>query len=110
MTADDTRQVRGAKSESLFREVNEQVRRLSQENEVDILCECADDSCTALITLASEEYEAVRANPLHFPMKPGHEDLRIERVVEEHDDYVVVEKFDLAAEIARKLDPRSRGS
>jgi hypothetical protein len=34
--------------------------------------------------------------------------LEVERVVEEHGGYVVVEKFGDARRVATKLDPRSR--
>ncbi len=102
------RHVRGAKNQALFREVNEHVPDVAHEDRINFLCECAAEDCTVTIGLTPSEYETVRANARRFPIVPGHEVPEIERVVEEHDRYAVVEKSGLAADIAEKLDPRSR--
>jgi hypothetical protein len=102
------RQIRGGKNQALFRDVNEQIKGVSHMTYIDFLCECADMECTEIIALAPAEYEAVRAHPERFPIKPGHDEPELERVVEEYDRYVVVEKVEAAAEAARKLDPRAR--
>jgi len=59
-----------------------------------------------------EEYERVRRVPTHFLVLPGESHVfpDIERVVEDHDGYVVVEKFGDAGRMAAKLDPRSRAT
>jgi hypothetical protein len=49
----------------------------------------------------------VRNDSTRFFVVPGHEDERVERVVERNDRYVVVEKIGEAAEEADDLDPRS---
>jgi hypothetical protein len=59
------------------------------------------------IELRRAEYEAIRANPKHFAVLPGHEDLRIASVVEQHDGFFVAEKLGEAAEIAIEQDPRA---
>ena len=105
----EQRQLRGAKNQSLFREVNEQIKGVTHMTYIDFLCECADMDCTEIIALTSEEYEEVRRYPERFPIKPGHQVEEIERVVEEHDRYIVVEKIELSADVARKLNPRERG-
>ena len=104
------RQTRGGKNQALFRDVNEQIKGVSHMTYIDFLCECAGMECTEIIALTPAEYEAVRTRPEHFPLKPGHDAPELERVVEEHDRYVVVEKIEAAAEAARKLDPRGRKS
>jgi hypothetical protein len=104
------RQIRGGKNQALFREVNEQIKGVSHMTYIDFLCECADMECTEIVALTPAEYEAVRAHPERFPIKPGHDLPELERVVEEHNRYVVVEKVEAAAEAARKLDPRRRES
>jgi hypothetical protein len=38
---------------------------------------------------------------------PGHEFPEFERIVEENEEYIIVEKFGEAAEVAKSLDPRS---
>jgi hypothetical protein len=42
-----------------------------------------------------------------FAVKPGHEDLDVEDVVERRERYVVVAKRGLGAEVVRRGDPRS---
>ena len=89
-----------ARNEALFRQVNERVRDVSQAfaaldpTPVDFVCECGNQDCTEPIALRLHEYEAVRAEPTHFFVVPGHVIPEIERVVAEHNSYVVVEKLD----------------
>jgi hypothetical protein len=108
----DTRQQRVAKNEALFREVNERIEDINQalgaDEPSDFLCECGDDSCTLPVSLTLAKYEQVRSNPTHFVIAPGHEVIDVERVLEQHDDFAVVEKFTGEAErIAVETDPRS---
>jgi hypothetical protein len=42
-------------------------------------------------------------------VRPGHEIPDVERVVERHDEFVVVEKFGESPKAAIRLDPRRRG-
>ena len=112
-TAGD-RQERAAKNQSLFREVNERVRDMNENSHVfttlgDWVCECATDTCIERLSLSSREYEAIRNHGARFLVAPGDEHVwpDVERVVELHDEYWVVEKIDRAAEIAVRADPRS---
>jgi len=110
--ASDFRQERAARNESLFREVNERIGTTATKLSpmfTEFICECADDSCFEHVSLTSEEYSSVRKmGPVYFILRPGHEDSDIERVVGgEADRYEVVEKQDVAAEVATELDPRS---
>jgi hypothetical protein len=92
-----------------MRDVNERIRDIAAEAEnPEFLCECANMDCTETIQASVAEYEAIRSSPVRFPVKSGHSQSEFERVVEEHEDYVVVEKFGDAGEVARKLDPRQR--
>ena len=59
-----------------------------------------------MIELSIAEYESIRSSPVRFPIKLGHDYPEFERVVEENEHYVVVEKFGEAAMIVKKLDPR----
>jgi hypothetical protein len=70
-------------------------------------CECADNRCREQVSLAPEEYEAVRADSRRFVIAPGHVYPEAERVVEEHGDYAVVEKFEKVAHVVESTDPRS---
>ena len=100
----------GARTQSLFREVNERIGEITQAHETngEVLCECANRECVATIPLTLTEYETVRGFPTHFLVAPGHVDPEIERVVEEDERYVVVEKFGEGGKAAVRLDPRRR--
>ena len=69
-------------------------------------CECARLGCNRLIELSVHEYEEIRANPRRFVLIPGHEFPDIETVVESRGGYIIVEKRDLAGEVAEAHDPR----
>jgi hypothetical protein len=99
-----------AKTEALFRNVNEGIREASDrlDSEVaDFICECGDSTCTEHIRVSLEEYERVRGHATRFVVRPGHVKGPIERVVERGLDYAVIEKLDrVVARIARRLNPR----
>jgi hypothetical protein len=108
MTMD--RSAKGAHNQALMREVNERIEQIAEDAaHPEFLCECADPDCVETLSLSIAEYEAVRSSPLHFPIKPSHDYTEFERVIEENERYVVVEKFGKAGEIAARLDPRSSG-
>src|SRR2546423_4598557 len=99
--------VGSARDQALYRAVNEQLKVLNESfvtvtRESEFLCECADRNCMEHVTMTLDEYEQVRRLPTHFLVLPGerHIFLEIERVVEEHDGYVVVEKFGDAGRMA----------
>jgi hypothetical protein len=69
-------------------------------------CECGDEKCTALVVLTGAEYEAVRAHPRRFAVLPTYVRPDVDRVVEEHDSYVVVEKNEAAGRIVEQAAPR----
>ena len=110
----DADQERRARNEALFREVNERVEevsnRLSFEGDEDstgFVCECSREDCTELVEITNAQYEAVRSDPRRFLIRPGHEDLKVDRVVETYPRFAVVEKFGEASDIAIERDPRS---
>jgi hypothetical protein len=99
---------RAARNEVVFRRVNEEVAALGQGSgsAVTFVCECSNASCVERIELPLSEYEAVRADPRRFLLKPGHEHGELERVVDRRDGYVVVEKLGDAGGLAERNDPR----
>ena len=110
--ASDPRQERAARNESLFRDVNERIKSTASNLSpmfTEFMCECADDSCFEHVSLTSEEYSSVRRmGPVFFIVTPGHEAADIERVVGgEAERFEIVEKQDVAAEVATELDHRS---
>jgi hypothetical protein len=107
----DLTEERAGRNEALFREVNEQVRRLNERSDkttesADFVCECSLETCAERVPVALRAYEAVRANPRRFIVLPGH-DNDFEHIVERNDGYYVVEKEGAAARIAERNDPRS---
>lgn len=110
--AEDVRAQRLAENEAMYRIVNEEISRAasslgSDAHLYEFLCECSDAACSKAVRLTHGEYEHVRSEGTRFAVLAGHDDPRIERVVERHEEYVVVEKFGEGAEVARDLDPRS---
>ena len=107
----DARTRRVADNETLFREVNERVKEVNLEfaadQPADFLCECGRVDCTQPVALTLAEYEAVRRDPTHFAVAPGHEFPDIERVLSQTERFAVVEKVAPgAAKIAVERDPR----
>jgi hypothetical protein len=99
-------QERIAFNEATFRKVNEGIERGRDDDRVAFRCECGRLGCNRLIELTHAEYEVVRAHPRRFFLLTTHELLPVERVVERHDGYVVVEKVGEAGDIAERTDPR----
>jgi hypothetical protein len=103
---------RAARNEAVFRRVNERLEEVnaafgSMLEGGEFVCECADIGCVERIELTLAQYEALRSVPTHFVVKPGHELAAEERVVEQHDEYLVVQKIGEAGERASDLDPRT---
>ena len=99
-----------AKTEALFRSVNEGIKEASDRFDsptAEFVCECGDPSCTERIEVPLDEYEQVREEPTHFVVQPGHVMGPVETVVERERRYAVIEKLDrVVARIARQLNPR----
>ncbi len=94
---------RVAKNEAVFRAVNREIERVSEElgsiGELEVLCECGRDGCDALLSLSVSDYERAHFQDDRFVLAPGHETPEIERVVERREGYVIVDKFGEAEEI-----------
>jgi hypothetical protein len=100
-----------ARTESLFRVVNERIAEAAERFDADeaaFVCECSDGECTDRVAARLEDYEHARADGTRFLVVPGHEDTRVERVVRSRRRYAIVEKFEqrIAALVVR-LDPRT---
>jgi hypothetical protein len=105
----DLRQKRAAQNENLFREVNERIEDLATTAAfTQFVCECLDDHCDQRVSMTVEEYEHVRSDGAQFFVIPGHNADQIDEVIESSDRYLVVRKMGAGAEVAERLDPRSR--
>ena len=97
-----------ARNQALFREVNERLNEVRRPmvSFVEFVCECSDPSCTKSLSVAADEYEAVRSKPKRFMIARGHEVREVERVVFDNDRFLVVEKT-VETEFMAETDPRS---
>ena len=89
------RKIQAARTEALFRSVNNHIAAAAEASVVDeaeFVCECADPGCAERIEAPLDEYEEVRTNPRLFLIKTGHADESVERVLSDEGDYEVVEK------------------
>jgi hypothetical protein len=102
---------RRAKTEALFREVNERIAETAERFDAtgtEFVCECSDPNCTHRVEASLAEYEKVREDPTTFLIVPGHEQQDIERVVSRRGRFQVVEKLQAAVRrTVVRLDPRS---
>lgn len=100
---------RVAWNESAFREVNERMRTLAVELDrtAEFVCECASVTCAERLSLPVEEYEETRRHSRRFVVLAGHQRPEFERVVENRNGWIVVEKTGEAGTIASLHDPRT---
>jgi hypothetical protein len=109
----DKQEERLGQNENLFRAVNERLRELGDAfsmvtEDAEFVCECGTASCTEQIRMPLEEYERIRSDPKRFFVVSGHERPEYEKVVSEHEAYVVIEKLPGGpAELAISDDPQS---
>jgi ketosteroid isomerase-like protein len=85
---------------ALFRSVNEQVARVNKRHDtleraaLSLFCECGSPDCEARVELTRAAYERARAHRARFVLKTEHASPEFERLVEEVDGCVVVERSD----------------
>jgi hypothetical protein len=88
---------RAARNEEVFRGVNEQIEEGGERHGVAsplrFYCECDRVACFEMVELQADEYRRVLERRYCFVVVPGHDDPRVERLVEEHDTHCVVEKI-----------------
>jgi hypothetical protein len=91
-----------AENERKIREVNEEAELVaadedlpagtSEDTEIEFLCACGRETCDETLLLTLAEYAGVHKEPHRFIIAHGHETPGVERVVETHPTYLVVEK------------------
>ena len=100
-----------ARNEATFRRINEDIGRGRDAEDdstlVGFVCECGMTDCARLIELTPAEYERIRSDPCRFAIVNGHEIPAVESVLERHDRYAVVRKFEVSGAVAKETDPRS---
>ena len=109
----DDRARRVGLNEAIFRQVNEQIRDLNrdfglEQGTMAVICECGNSDCTERLELLIKEYERIRGDARLYVIAKGHEIPSVETVVEQNENYDVVQKDEgEPAELSRRLDPRS---
>lgn len=111
----DFREQRVAKNEAMHRAVNREIENVAQGlgerdgDTIEVLCECGQPGCTSLLSLSIRDYDRVHDQRDRFIVAPGHMDPDLERVVEEADRYLVVDKFG-EAEGTAEAEERREGT
>jgi hypothetical protein len=94
------------RNELVFREVNERIHALGERfalehgEIMDFVCECSRPDCKQTVWLTLDEYRGVRGVERYFVVVPTHVDLESDRVIDENDRFVVVEKVSRAGGVA----------
>ena len=109
MTPVRSEELRIAKTESRFRDVNERIAESAYEvglSQADLVCECADPECGHRIEASLDDYERARSDGAFFVVAPEHHVPEHEEVVESRPGYRIIEKLRAVGATARRLDPR----
>jgi hypothetical protein len=110
MAMDRNDEARVARTESVFRHVNERIAEASakESDHTLFVCECADPDCHDRLHVPRDQYEEVRSESTHFIVAEGHDVPKFERVVDKRRGYAVVQKFKRRlATLVRRTDPRA---
>ena len=101
-----------AKNEAVHRAVNREIEHVAEDfgergaDTIEVLCECGQPRCTSLLSLTIGDYDRVHGQRDRFIVAQGHVDPELERVVEEADEYFVVDKFGEAEATAEEEEQR----
>jgi hypothetical protein len=92
-----------AENEQRFRIFNDQVRtvRTQLDADADFACECGDPQCAERIHLSIDDYIHLRQDPRWFAVLPEHQRPDVERVIQRHPGYWIVQKTGEGAEIVQ---------
>ena len=103
---------RAARNEEMVREVNrgieERAERDGNPSVISFNCECAQTLCLETIELEPQMYETILSARYRFVVVPEHVQAEVERIVETHDSFVVVEKVGEAREQLDRDHPQRR--
>jgi hypothetical protein len=103
---------RAARNEEVFRDVNERIEEGGSLHRVTtpmpFHCECDRPSCFETIEMHPRHYRAIADERYRFVITPGHDDSRVEKIVEVTDEYVVVEKIGEARKALDRDHPQQR--
>ncbi len=107
-----TLEERLALNQAVFRVANERMLAWPEERSrppdepLSIFCECSHEDCRRKLRVDRPTYEAVRTNSRHFLVAVGHDQPKVEHVVDQNELYAVVEKIEQVAPVLLGTDPR----
>jgi hypothetical protein len=110
----NARQDRVAQNEAMYRAVNREIQRASEEagagpnDQLEVICECGKEGCSMTLAMTITEYDEAHGQPDRFVVASGHEDPQIERIVTRKEHYVVVDKFGEAETVVEAEERRER--
>jgi hypothetical protein len=111
----DSREARVARNEAMYRAVNREIEHIAEglgengDDPIEVLCECGQPDCQSLLSLSIADYDRVHSERDRFVVARGHVDAELERVVEETDHYLVVDKYGQAEAVA-EAEERRKGT
>jgi hypothetical protein len=84
------------------------MRRFRVMARVEVMCECGR-GCAERLQVPVGEYDRARREPTHFLVATPHIPSEVDRVIEDHGSWLLVEATGVAAEIARGITgPRAK--
>jgi hypothetical protein len=103
---------RAARNEEIVRDVNRQIEEAAELHGVGdpmpFHCECAQMPCLEKVELLPRVYEKILSERYRFVLVPAHVQPEVERIVEDHGEFVVVEKIGEAREEIEREHPQRR--
>ena len=95
---------RNARAQVVYRDVNDRIRELDEalrdHGRIEVMCECGR-GCTERLEVPLDEYDRARREPTYFLVTAAHFAGEVDRVIEDHGVWLLVEAIGAAAEIAR---------
>lgn len=85
---------REAQNEQRFRAANDPDPLRPAGSAVRFVCECAKVECGEFVSCSLGDYMRIRSWGSRFLVAAGHEDLDLERVVERHESWVMVDTLE----------------
>lgn len=102
---------RAARNEEVFRDVNARIEEGAEQHDVSgalpFHCECGRASCLETIEIPATRYATIMRERYRFVVLPGHQEPRIEEIVETTSGYLVVEKVGEAREQIDRDHPQA---
>ena len=95
---------RNARAQVVYREVNDRIRELDEafqrHGRIEVLCECGR-GCAERLEVPVEEYDRARLESTYFLVATPHVAHEVDRVIEDHGSWLLVEATGVAADVAR---------